>query len=71
MVFCGFLGAKQLVRLKWREVSHWAKREPVIWLKQKPKMKQKAHAKKNQEFQFNTTKQNRHFDKDEGEDGTD
>lgn len=33
-------------------------------------MKQKAHAK-NQEFQFNTTKQNRHFDKDEGEDGTD
>lgn len=27
--------------------------------------------KKNQEFQFNTTKQNRHFDKDEGEDGTD
>lgn len=34
-------------------------------------MKQKAHAKKNQEFQFNTTKQNRHFDKDEGEDGTD
>lgn len=70
MVFCGFLGAKQLVRLKWREVSHWAKREPVIWLKQKPKMKQKAHAKKIKSS--NLIQQNKtDTDKDEGEDGTD